>query len=297
MELKKLKNDVYYIPNRTNIGVIKDGSSAILIDTGLDDDTGKRILKVLEENGLSVDAIINTHSHADHCGGNAFIKGKTGAKIYAPEFESGIIEHPYFEPFYLFSGAEPIEELKNKFLMAQASRVDYVIGKDEKMIKIGNTELHVVSLKGHSPNQIGVESDGVLFCADSVFSEEMVNKHKIPFYIDIDEAKRTMEWLKVSEYQYYVPSHAEPTPDISDLLNVNMSTIFDVERVILGDSNERRTTEEVFGDTCRHYDLDVGNAHQYFLMNTVIMAYLSSLSKSRKLRATVTDNSLHWEKT
>jgi glyoxylase-like metal-dependent hydrolase (beta-lactamase superfamily II) len=75
MELKKITERVYYIPNPANIGVVKDGEkSAILIDTGLDDDTGKKVLRLLEENNLFVKAIINTHSHADHCGGNRYIK-------------------------------------------------------------------------------------------------------------------------------------------------------------------------------------------------------------------------------
>ncbi len=67
MELKKITEQVYYISNSLNFGVVKDGEgSAILIDTGFDDDAGGKILKVLEEAGLSVKAIINTHSHADH---------------------------------------------------------------------------------------------------------------------------------------------------------------------------------------------------------------------------------------
>jgi hypothetical protein len=38
MEMKKVSNRVYYIPNPANIGVVKDGKSVILIDSGLDDD-------------------------------------------------------------------------------------------------------------------------------------------------------------------------------------------------------------------------------------------------------------------
>ena len=114
----QLSEKVYYIPNLANIGVIKDGNNAILIDSGLDDNTAKKILKVLEKENLILKAIINTHSHADHCGGNAYLKEKAQVKIYAPEIESGIIENPILEPLYLFSGANPISDLKNKFLMA-----------------------------------------------------------------------------------------------------------------------------------------------------------------------------------
>ena len=50
MELKKVTDLVYYIPNATNIGVVKDGEgSVILIDSGLDNDTGKKILKLFSQ--------------------------------------------------------------------------------------------------------------------------------------------------------------------------------------------------------------------------------------------------------
>lgn len=74
-------------------------------------------------------AIVNTHSHADHCGGNRYIKERTGATIYASEIESAIIQYPLLEPLYLFSGASPLRDLRNKFLMAQSSSVDHVIKK------------------------------------------------------------------------------------------------------------------------------------------------------------------------
>ena len=62
MELKRIKDGIHYIPNSTNIGVIDVGEkTVILIDTGIDDSIGKRILKLLEDRGLSVVAIINTH--------------------------------------------------------------------------------------------------------------------------------------------------------------------------------------------------------------------------------------------
>ncbi|MFW9997805.1 MAG: MBL fold metallo-hydrolase, partial [Candidatus Odinarchaeota archaeon] len=100
MELRKITDDVHYIPNPVNIGVVRTGEeSVILIDTGLDQNTAKKILKLLEGNGLTVKAIINTHSHADHCGGNNYMQ-KAGASIYAPEIESAIIQFPILEPLY-----------------------------------------------------------------------------------------------------------------------------------------------------------------------------------------------------
>jgi hypothetical protein len=47
MELKQIAENVYYIPHVTNIGLIKSGDAAVLIDSGVDDDTGRRIMRLL----------------------------------------------------------------------------------------------------------------------------------------------------------------------------------------------------------------------------------------------------------
>lgn len=294
MELKKITDNVYYIPGSVNIGVIKDSDSSILIDSGLDEDNGKKILRILKENNLSVKAIVNTHSHADHCGANRYVREMTKAKIYAPQIEADIIQYSLIEPLYLFSGARPLKELENKFLMAQPSSVDYVI--TEKQISFNENRLSVIPLLGHSPNQIGIEVDNVLFCADSLFSKEIIEKHKIPFFIDIDKERETLDFLKRSKYKYYVPSHAEPKEDITELTELNIQTIDGVEKNILDTLKESRTTEQVLKSLCDNYKIEIKTAQQYYLMNTTAMAYLSSLHGREKIKLNMDGNFLFWKK-
>ena len=241
-------------------------------------------------------AIINTHSHADHCGGNRYIKEKTKAIIYASEVESAIIQYPSLEPLYLFSGASPLKDLQNKFLMASPSDVDYVIKRDERRLKVGETELGIVLLPGHTPNQIGIEADNVLFCADSLFSEEVLKRHKIPFFTDIDKTRETLRFLRESRYSFYVPSHAEPMESLTELVEANLETIDGIEKYLMESFHESKTTEQVLKETCDHYQLDMKGTQQYYLMNTVVMAYLSSLNGKGKLKAEVSNNSLFWNK-
>ena len=63
MELIKLGEKTYYIKNPTNIGIYKiDEKNVYLIDSGNDKDAGRKILKIVEEQGWTVAGIINTHS-------------------------------------------------------------------------------------------------------------------------------------------------------------------------------------------------------------------------------------------
>ena len=84
MELIQVGKKTYYIKNPTNIGIYKiDNENVYIIDSGNDKDTGKKILKIIEERGWKIKGIINTHSNADHIGGNKIIQDRTNCEIMA----------------------------------------------------------------------------------------------------------------------------------------------------------------------------------------------------------------------
>ena len=84
MELIQVGEKTYYIKNPTNIGIYKiNDNDVYIIDSGNDKDAGKKILKIVEEQGWSIKGIISTHSNADHIGGNKVIQDRTGCKILA----------------------------------------------------------------------------------------------------------------------------------------------------------------------------------------------------------------------
>ncbi len=296
MKLTKINDKVYYIPNVTNIGCILNGDNAILIDTGLEDHTGKKILNILEKEGINVKAIINTHSHADHCGGNAYIKKQTNALIYAPEIEDAIITYPYLEPLYLFSGASPIKELKKKFYMAKQSKVDYIIKHNENDLYINDLKLRIIPLPGHSPNQIGIEVDDVLFCGDTVVGVDILSKHKIPFNVDLNKQRESLNFLKATKYSYYVPSHGSLYEDIEQTVEANINTINEIDESILNIVSKQKTIQEISQDLFNIYRIQINNIGQYCLLNTVIMAHISYLSETQKIEKFIDNNLIYWIK-
>jgi glyoxylase-like metal-dependent hydrolase (beta-lactamase superfamily II) len=294
MELKKIKDQFYYIPNVVNIGCIVQGKEVILIDTGLEDAVGKKIVNLLDKEGLVVKAVINTHSHADHFGGNAYIKEKTGAVIYAPAIEEAAIKYPYFEPMYLFSGAHPVKELQNKFLMGKPSPVDHVIGREEETLDILGVTVKVRSLPGHSMNQIGIEIDDVLFCGDVFVAEEVLKKHKIPFNMDIQKHRETLHWLKDTSYEWYIPSHSGPIQDVKEVVEINLQVLDEIDQCIESLLGEPQTTEEIVQNVCDAYEIQCSNLGQYYLFHTAIMAHISTLSDQKKIRSQIENNRVYW---
>ncbi|MDD5163614.1 MAG: MBL fold metallo-hydrolase [Candidatus ainarchaeum sp.] len=292
MELKNISGSVHYIPNSSNIGVIIKNKNCVLIDTGLDSDTGKKILKLLEEKNLCLKAIINTHAHADHFGGNKIIKEKTNCLVCAPKIEACIIENPILESLLFFSGAEPLPELKNKFLMAEPCEVDKII--ENGTLEIENFSMQITNLPGHSINQIGIIFEGVIFCGDSFFSKETIEKHKIPFFVNIEETKKTLNSLKETNYSTYAPSHVDPQNNVKEIINENLKTIEKIENAILEILQQSKSTEQTLKQLARNFKIKITSVQQYYLLKTSLLAYLEYLSKNKRIKTEIENNQLQW---
>jgi len=293
VELVAVTDNVAYIPGAVNIGVLRNGERCAIIDTGLDKDSGRGIRKVLEADGLTLEAIINTHSHADHFGGNDYLARNLKAKVYAPSIESGVIQNPILEPIYLFHGATPIRNLRNKFVLAKSSPVDHII--EPGKIEIIGLEVEVVPLPGHCFNQIGVLADNILFCADTVFSERVIDKYKIPVVQDVGSHLETLDRMGGMDHDMFVPAHTRPVEDIKELVAKNVSTtqgiIDDIKQLLDGP----KTTEHVMSELCTSYGLDLSVVQQYFLIHMTIMAYLGYLYDEKQIDIEMEGNLLRWK--
>lgn len=293
VELVEISKNIAYIPGAVNIGVLRNGDRCAVIDTGLDRDSGRNIKKVLESKGLVLEVIINTHSHADHFGGNDYLARNLKAKVYAPRIESGIIQNPILEPIYLFNGATPIRNLRNKFVLAKPSPVDVII--EPGKLEVIGLEVEIIPLPGHCFNQIGVLVDDVLFCADTVFSRRVLAKYKIPVVQDVKNHLETLGKLADMNYSFYVPAHTRPREDIKELVQSNLETtkgiIGDIKKLI----ESPKTTEQVVSELGTQYELDLTVVQQFYLIQMTVMAYLGYIYDEKESEIEMKENRLYWK--
>ena len=292
VELVEISKNIAYIPGAVNIGVLRNGERCAVIDTGLDKDSGRNIRKVLEAEGLKLGAIINTHSHADHFGGNDYLARNLKAKVYAPRIESGIIRNPILEPIYLFNGATPIRNLRNKFVLAKPSPVDVII--EPGKLEVIGLEVEIIALPGHCFNQIGVLVDDVLFCADTVFSTRVLVKYKIPVVQDVKNHLATLDKLDETNHSFYVPAHTRPREDLKELVAKNRDTTLGIIKDIKEILATKKTTEKVVSELATKYGLDLTVVQQYYLIQMTVMAYLGYLYDDNQLEILMEGNLPHW---
>lgn len=288
MELVPVGEITYYIKNVTNIGVYKINENDVcLIDSGNDKDAGRKILKIVNEQGWNVKYIINTHSNADHIGGNKLIQDRTNCIILANNVEKAFTEFPILESSFLYGGY-PFKDIRNKFLLAKES----VVTPLDNNLPDG---LEYFSLKGHFFDMIGIKtSDNVYFLADSLFSEETITKYHLFYIYDVKEFLNTLDYLETLEGDIFIPSHCAETDNISSLIKINKSKVNEIIDIICNACKNGITFEQLLKYIFDEFNL-VMNANQYVLVGSTIRSYLSYLLDENKLCYEFKNNKMLWK--
>jgi len=266
--------------------------TAVLVDSGNDDDAGKRLSRACEAAGFRPTQVANTHSHADHCGGNAWLQAHAGCAIAAPRTEAAFVERPALEPSYVW-GAYPLVALRSKFLMARPSRVTEVL---DPPCALGDTGIRAIPLPGHSFAMAGyLTPDSVFFAADSVASIEILDKYQVFVLYDVDAHLATLDALPDIEAEWFVPSHAEPTRDIRPLAEYNKAKVAQVASFLLEACAAPSTPEELLVGLSIRFGIEL-NHSQYALIGSTLRSYLAWLCGRKELASRLEGGRLLFER-
>jgi glyoxylase-like metal-dependent hydrolase (beta-lactamase superfamily II) len=282
-------------PGGVNVGVLRgDDGRLILIDTGSNESNGKKALKAArEEAGGEVVAIVTTHAHADHFGGNAAVVKRTGAKVYAPAFDEAFLRYPLLQPIFLYGGADPLDTLRTRFLLADPSPVDVVIAPGP--LSIAGVDLEIVPLFGHSPGQIGVLVDDVFYCADVVLPAATLDKYRIPYLYSVSDHLRALDHARSVPCRAAVPGHGAVVDDLSALIDLNQSLVEQAAARVLAFAREPVDAGQILADLLRHFGADVTDDPAFYLLQPTASALATHLQRQGRLRHDIRGGRSLWQ--
>ncbi|NOQ14972.1 MAG: hydroxyacylglutathione hydrolase [Methyloprofundus sp.] len=130
------------------IAVLNDNYIYLIHDTesgdtaAVDPAVAEPVLTVLQHNNWQLKYIFNTHHHADHVGGNLFLKNHTGC---------------------LIAGCAADQQ--------RIPGIDIKLSEGDTL-KLGEYTIHVISCAGHTTGHIAfyIAAAGALFCGDTLFA-------------------------------------------------------------------------------------------------------------------------------
>jgi hydroxyacylglutathione hydrolase len=134
----------------------RDGSDrALIVDPGEEAD---RLLGAIDELGVTLDGILLTHTHFDHVGAVAPLARATGAEVWVPELEKGVLADissyvpwPEFGPF-------------------ESWDAEHTLNGGERL-ELAGFEIDVLFTPGHSPGHVTfyVPDEQAVFSGDVLF--------------------------------------------------------------------------------------------------------------------------------
>lgn len=308
--LEQISPHVAVIHNATNIGVVESPQSVVLVDSGSDDDAAKHILRIIQKRypQKQLEAAINTHSHADHAGGNDYLVRHTGCGIWAPFEESKSIELPRLQSTIIWGG-RPFRDIETKFYQTQrGTHVSKIIsgtfyGEDSPTATDKPTvTMTAVPRPGHYFDQAGIlvhdNGDGkkVFFLGDALFGVSIIKKYWIPFLYDVGQFRTSLETIENTDADFYIPSHGEiyTKENIHEIVEMNKLTTLETEELILRILKAPHTAEELLKEVADYASITLGMG-QYVLIGCTLRSYLSCLYNDNKVKFEIADNRMLWK--
>ena len=286
MKLVQAGERTFYIEANTNIGIYKTGEHSVcLIDTGSVGD-GEKIDRILCEQGWTLDYIINTHTHIDHLGGNAFLMEKYGVPAYCTDYDMAFAHFNELEAAYM-NGGKPGRGLMRIF--DHPGKIGFSAIEDYKLEGIEWTYL-----PGHTFCMIGVRtSDDVWFLADSYLKKSYLENHCFGYLYDAGGYMETLVKLQSFEGRLFVPAHGDAETDISEILELNIL-------------NQKRIWDKVLEICCEPLALDdilqkmyeftgmKTNVVNHALLSSTTKGYLTYLEECGKIKCVFRDGKMTW---
>jgi hydroxyacylglutathione hydrolase len=134
----------------------RDGSDrALIVDPG---DEAEMLLGAIDQLGVELDGILLTHTHFDHIGAVGPVARATGAEVWVPEIEKGVLAD--INSYVPWPGFGPFE----------SHEAEHTLKGGEKL-ELAGFEIDVIFTPGHSPGHVSfsIPDEQAVFSGDVLF--------------------------------------------------------------------------------------------------------------------------------
>ena len=194
--------------------LLTDAHSATLIDSGYVTHDSQTLMLVQSAlNGRTLDQLLNTHLHSDHCGGNAILQQHFPAmRTFIPPGESKAVA-VWNESALSY---QPTGQLCPRF------QFDALL-QPGQVLHLANLEWQVLAAPGHDPHSVILfeTSHRILISADALWANGFgVVFPELEGVAAFDEVSQTLDLIESLQAKWIIPGHGAIFQDVSTALTV-----------------------------------------------------------------------------
>lgn len=206
VEPVRVAGPIYYVGTE-ELGsyLLVDDEGLLLLDVPLEENA-ELVLHSVEKLGFDpkrIRILLNSHAHVDHIGGFAFVKEKTGARIYLSARDAELAAR----------GGKRDPNFGDQFLYSPVT-ADHIV-KDGEVVRLGGIAMTAMLTPGHTPGcttwrttvvENGKPLDVVFLCSVTAPGYKLVKNEAYPEILD--DFRATFAKLRRLDPDVFLSNHA-----------------------------------------------------------------------------------------
>jgi glyoxylase-like metal-dependent hydrolase (beta-lactamase superfamily II) len=142
----------------------------------------------------------------------------------------------------------------------------------------------------------GYLCNGVLFAGDALYPKAVWERHKLPYSIDVELTRRSLNTIANTAFDWLVPGHGEvlSKEQSRDQIALHLARLAEIDAMILRLLERPRSTEDLIFAVLKELNVQ-DNLAQYWLSVTTIKGHLSGLVSTYKVAYDITDHRVYWK--
>ena len=211
----------------------------------------------LDQQGLHVRAILNTHNHWDHAAANQRLRKEHGARVYMPVLEAAMTSTPLsrFEG-HVYGRRQKIASVCE----IAPFPVDETVGLEDGPVEVLGARFEVIHTPGHSLDHVAYRTpDDVLYVGDALMSDKLLRDTKINYALNWEVDLASKEKLRDFRCAAYVLAHGSVETELAPLIDRNIAYVHERAAIVEHMAERPVSMEQLTRAVWEHLGLRGGN--------------------------------------
>jgi len=199
-----------------------DGARTALVDTGYATHAPQTLALVRqalasERNDRTLDLIVNTHLHSDHCGGNALLQSNFVCETLIPQTEADAVREWDEDRLTFRATGQTCERFGFTGTIAPGAT-----------LQLGGLDWSVLGAPGHDPHSLMLycAEERLLISADALWENGFgVIFPELEGESGFAEQRAVLDLIATLDVRAVIPGHGAPFTDVSKSLDIAFSRI------------------------------------------------------------------------